>query len=50
MCRIMQAGLLTLLKIPKNHEIILLNVDSVMIGLGSIATTRSVYNVKNFEA
>ena len=48
--RLTLAGLLTLLKTPPSHEIILLNIYCAVIGLASIAATRSVYNIRDYEA
>lgn len=48
--RLTLAGLIALLQIPESHAILLLNIYCVILGLASIASTRSVYNLKDFEA
>lgn len=48
--RLTLAGLIALLKIPESHAILLLNVYCIILGLSSIASTRAIYNLKEFDA
>jgi len=44
------SGFISLLRTPKQHQIIVMNITGVILGLASIASTRAIFNLQEFVA